>query len=199
LLNSLSQTVLRLTAPGIPDTYQGTELWDFSLVDPDNRRPVDFQRRRRLMNELDRRAEAGNLTGLCADLITNYQDGRVKLWTTMQALRMRRERGDLFHSGKYIPLYGDGARRDHIVAFARELNDQVAVVAVPRLPGIISGGIERAPLGDLWGDTTLPVPSKAAEFMENVFTGEKIRVGTGRTLLCREVFAHFPAALLVCG
>ena len=198
-LNSVAQRLLTITCPGNPDIYQGMELWDFSLVDPDNRRPVDFQRRREWMNELDRRAEAGNLPELCADLIANYQDGRIKLWTTMQALRMRRERRELFHAGKYIPLYGDGPRRDHVVAFARELNDQVALVAVPRLPCIFSGAIPRAPLGDLWADTSLPVPSKAAEFMENVFTGEKVRVGTGRTLLCREIFAHFPAALLVCG
>src|SRR5437588_1730428 len=98
-INSLAQRLLTITAPGNPDIYQGTELWDFSLVDPDNRRPVDYAMRERLLTELDRKAEAGNLPALCAELLENYQDGRVKLWTTMQALRLRRDRRDLFHPG----------------------------------------------------------------------------------------------------
>src|SRR5205807_3339217 len=101
-MNSLAQTTLKLMAPGNPDISQGTELWDFSLVDPDNRRPVDFALRERMLTELDRKAEAGNLPALCAELLENYQDGRVKLWTTMQALRLRRDRRDLFHPGRYL-------------------------------------------------------------------------------------------------
>ena len=94
-LNSLSQVLLKITSPGVPDFYQGTELWDLNLVDPDNRRPVDYALRERLLSELDRKAEAGNLPALCAELLENYQDGRIKLWTTMQALRLRRDRRDL--------------------------------------------------------------------------------------------------------
>ena len=87
-INSLAQRVLMLTSPGNPDIYQGTELWDFSLVDPDNRRPVDYAVRERMLTELDHRAEAGDLPSLCAELMSNYQDGRIKMWTTMQALRV---------------------------------------------------------------------------------------------------------------
>ncbi|MGC2742630.1 MAG: malto-oligosyltrehalose synthase, partial [Candidatus Angelobacter sp.] len=196
-INSLAQRVLMLTSPGNPDIYQGTELWDFSLVDPDNRRPVDYSLRERLLTELDRKAEAGNLPTLCAELLENYQDGRIKMWTTMQALRLRRDRRELFHPGHYQPMQATGEKQQHVVAFARERNNQVAIVAVPRLSYTVAGGAMRAPLAGLWERTELPVPSRCPEFLENVFTGEKIRVTAQRTLLCREVFAHFPVALLV--
>jgi (1->4)-alpha-D-glucan 1-alpha-D-glucosylmutase len=196
-INSLAQRVLMLTSPGNPDIYQGTELWDFSLVDPDNRRPVDYALRENMLAELDRRAEAGDLPALCAELINNYQDGRIKMWTTMQALRLRRDRRDLFHPGSYRPLRAMSDQQEHVVAFAREHNNQVAIVAVPRLSYTLAGGALRAPLAELWGKTELPVPPRSAEFLENVFTGEKIKVTAQRTLLCREVFAHFPVALLV--
>jgi (1->4)-alpha-D-glucan 1-alpha-D-glucosylmutase len=196
-INSLAQRVLMLTSPGNPDIYQGTELWDFSLVDPDNRRPVDYALRERYLTELDHKAETGNLSELCAELLNNYQDGRIKMWTTMQALRLRRDRRDLFHPGLYRPLQGVGAKQQHLVAFAREHNNQVAIVAVPRLSYSLAGGALRAPLARLWENTEIPVPPRSAEFLENVFTGEKIRVTPQRTLLCSEVFAHFPVALLV--
>jgi (1->4)-alpha-D-glucan 1-alpha-D-glucosylmutase len=196
-MNSLAQRVLMLTSPGNPDVYQGTELWDFSLVDPDNRRPVDYALRQRLLAELDRRADAGNLPALCAELLNNYQDGRIKMWTTMQALRLRRDRSDLFHPGRYRPLHAIGARQQHVVAFAREHNNHVAIVAVPRLSYTLAGGAIRPPLAGMWETTELPVPPRSPEFLENVFTGEKLKVSGQRTLLCSEVFAHFPVALLV--
>jgi (1->4)-alpha-D-glucan 1-alpha-D-glucosylmutase len=198
-VNSLAQRLLMIAAPGNPDIYRGMELWDFSLVDPDNRRPVDYERRRRMLQELDRRTEAGDLPSLCAELLGSFPDGRIKLWTTMQALRARRERRELFHLGGYAPLYALGAKREHMVAFAREHNGQVAIVAVPRLSFTLAAGSVRAPLGELWEDLELPVPPQAAEFLDSVFTGEKIRVTPERTLLGREIFAHFPVALLVCG
>jgi (1->4)-alpha-D-glucan 1-alpha-D-glucosylmutase len=198
-MNSLAQRLLMIGAPGNPDIYQGTELWDFSLVDPDNRRPVNYELRERMLSELDRRAEGRDLPGLCAELLRDYQDGRIKLWTTMQALRFRREHRELFQVGAYTPLHATGPKNDHIVAFAREHHDQVAIVAVPRLSYILAGGALTAPLGDLWETTELHVPSRTAEFVENIFTGARARVTAGRTLLCREIFAHFPVALLACG
>lgn len=198
-INSLAQRLLMITSPGNPDIYQGTELWDFSLVDPDNRRPVDYDLRQRLLTELDRRTEGGNLRELCAELLSNYQDGRIKMWTTMQALRLRRDRRDLFHLGSYRPLHGIGAKQQHVAAFAREHNDQVAIVAVPRFSYTLCAGAVRPPLGGLWQNTELPVPQRTAEFLENVFTGEKVRVSANRTLLCDELFAHFPVALLISG
>jgi (1->4)-alpha-D-glucan 1-alpha-D-glucosylmutase len=196
-INSLAQRVLMITSPGNPDIYQGTELWDLSLVDPDNRRPVDYELRQRLISELDHTAEAGNIPELCAELLKHYQDGRIKMWTTMQALRLRRDRRDLFHAGHYLPLQASGPKSKHVVAFGREHHHQVAIVAVPRLSYTLAGGAVRAPLAALWESTEIPVPPHTAEFLENVFTGEKVRVTAQRTLLCREVFAHFPVALLI--
>jgi (1->4)-alpha-D-glucan 1-alpha-D-glucosylmutase len=198
-INSLAQRLLMITSPGNPDIYQGTELWDFALVDPDNRRPVDYGLRQRLLTELDRRAESGNLPALCAELLSHYQDGRIKMWTTMQALRVRRDRRDLFHLGGYRPLNAAGPKQQHVVAFAREHNNHVAIAAVPRLSYTLAGGALSAPLGGLWQNTEIPVPPRTAEFLENVFTGEKIRVSANRTLLCHELFAHFPVALLIGG
>jgi (1->4)-alpha-D-glucan 1-alpha-D-glucosylmutase len=198
-INSLAQRLLMMASPGNPDIYQGMELWDFSLVDPDNRHAVDYERRRRMLQELDRRAEAGDLPALCAELLGSFPDGRIKMWTTMQALRARREHRELFHAGSYTPLYALGAKREHMVAFAREHQGRVAIVAVPRLSFTLAAGAVRPPLGELWEDTVLPVPPQAAEFMDAAFTGEKIRVTPERTLLGREIFAHFPVALLVCG
>lgn len=196
-INSLAQRVLMITSPGNPDIYQGTELWDFSLVDPDNRRPVDYALREQVLTELDRQTETGDLPALCAEMLDNYQDGRIKMWTTMQALRLRRDRRDLFHPGHYRPLHATGTKQQHLVAFAREHNNQVAIVAVPRLSYTLTGGAMRAPLAALWENTEIPVPPRCAEFLENVFTGEKIKVTAQRTLLCSEVFAYFPVALLV--
>lgn len=198
-VNSLAQRVLMIAAPGNPDIYQGMEMWDLSLVDPDNRHPVDYGLRQRLLSELDHRAESGSLTTLCAELLATYQDSRIKLWTTMQALRMRRDRRELFHAGKYTPLSGSGPKSEHLVAFAREHEGQVAIVAVPRFSYLLAGGTMRHPLGDLWNTTELPVPAHTAEFLDNVFTGEKVKVTPHRTLLCRELFAHFPVALLISG
>jgi len=195
-INSLAQRLLMITAPGNPDIYQGTELWDLSLVDPDNRRPVDYEARQRLLSELDRKAEGGNLVQLCAELLQNYTDGRIKMWTTAQALRFRRDRAALFQIGKYLALQASGTKRDHVISFARDHEGQVAIVAVPRLPYTLSDGAMRAPLGEIWEDTEIPVPSHTPEFLENIFTGETIKVTSNRTVLCREIFAHFPVALL---
>ncbi|HSM86520.1 MAG TPA: malto-oligosyltrehalose synthase, partial [Candidatus Limnocylindrales bacterium] len=196
-INSLAQRVLMIASPGNPDIYQGAELWDLSLVDPDNRRPVDFNLRERLLVDLDHSTEENDPLRLCAELLADYQDGRIKLWTTMQALRLRRERSELFHAGSYTPLFASEPKRDHVVAFARERNGQIAIAAVPRLSHTLAGGALRPPLGELWDTSELQVPSRSADFLENVFTGEKIKVSPNRTLLCREIFAHFPVALLV--
>jgi len=198
-INSLAQRLLMIAAPGNPDIYQGTELWDFSLVDPDNRRRVDYTPRLEFLRDLDHRAEAGDLPGLCADLLANFHDGRIKLWTTMQAMRLRRQHRELFHEGSYTPLPAAGAKSEHVVAFAREHQGHLAVVAVPRLSLTLAAGEIRPPLGELWETTEIPLPATAHESMDSVFDGEKVRVTAERTLLCSEVFAHFPVALLVCG
>ena len=121
LLNSLSQTLLKLASPGVPDTYQGTELWDFSLVDPDNRRPVDYERRRRMLRDLRSAAETpgGDLRELARDLVAAKEDGRIKLFVTYRTLQCRRDHPGLLSAGEYIPLAAEGSKAAHLFAFAR--------------------------------------------------------------------------------
>jgi (1->4)-alpha-D-glucan 1-alpha-D-glucosylmutase len=132
-INSIAQTLLKITVPGVPDIYEGTELWELSLVDPDNRRPVDFALRSRMLEDLKRAAANEQLPALCQEFLSHFHDGRLKLWTVMHALNYRREHADLFQNGSYIPLHGTGDAKDHLVAFARERSGESVVVAAPRL------------------------------------------------------------------
>lgn len=201
--NSLSQVLLKLTCPGVPDFYQGCELWNLSLVDPDNRRPVDYEHRRALLADLRQRAEQAetDLTGLAQELVRSPGDGRVKLYLTWRGLHFRREHGPVFLDGSYQPLEAAGEKKDHVCAFARWLEDQAVVVAVPRLVIGLTGGVERAPLGpEVWGQTKLLLPPEdAGRRYRNVYTGEVLAAGQhngGAVLPLAAVFAHFPAALL---
>lgn len=195
-LNSLSQTLLKITAPGVPDTYQGNELWDFSLVDPDNRRPVDYGVRRKMIDALSSQAQdRGCLPVLCDDLLAHFDDGRIKLWTTMRALNFRREHASLFQAGAYVPVHAAGENADHVVAFARERNGESVITAVPRLVYALMKGDANASVGPAWSDMELTVTRSSTDY-ENIFTGEVLKSSNARTLLGREVFAHFPVALL---
>jgi (1->4)-alpha-D-glucan 1-alpha-D-glucosylmutase len=204
-INSLAQAVLRITSPGVPDTYQGTELWDFSLVDPDNRRPVNFAQRKEILEELAGRS-SGDLLALSSDLLTDISSdaGNIKLFTTMRALRFRRENPELFRLAPYLPIDAVGDKQEHIISFARELasrpssngNAQMAIVVVPRFSYTLMKGRTAPPIGDAWGNTELLVPQHAPNYFENVLTGEMVRVTSQRTLQCREVFANFPIAVL---
>ncbi|MBV9144551.1 MAG: malto-oligosyltrehalose synthase, partial [Acidobacteria bacterium] len=178
-INSLAQTTLKLTSPGNPDIYQGTELWDFSLVDPDNRRPVDYALRRSVLAQLHSQAvkahEENPATPLCADLLENFQDGRIKLWVTTRALEFRREHPDLFHKGSYVPLESS-VLNQHLCSFARILgtngSKQVAIVAVPRFLYTLTGGNTSMPSPEVWDEATIQLPVEAPDEFENIFTGE---------------------------
>ena len=195
MFNSLAQVLLKVTSPGVPDIYQGQETWDLSLVDPDNRRAVDFETRQALLNSLLPRSEGPDRAQLCADLLASYRDGRIKLWTTLQALRFRSRSGELFRAGNYIPLRAAGAKHEHLAAFARELNWRMALTVVPRFVYTLLGGKQDLPLGGVWGDTELVLPGNSPDRFENVFTGETVECRGGR-VLCRELFRSFPLALL---
>jgi (1->4)-alpha-D-glucan 1-alpha-D-glucosylmutase len=178
---SLAQLVLKLTVPGVPDIYQGGELWDFSLVDPDNRRPVDFALRQRL-------AEA--VCGATpADLARGWQDGREKLFVAARLLGLRRDQPELFASGDYQPLeVSEGRNADRLCAFARQHAGMALTVAVPRLVyGLFR---DREPAD--WGATELALPSPGP--WRNVFTGAMFdgRVRIGAAELC----AGFPVVVL---
>ena len=169
-LNSLSQVVLKVCSPGVPDFYQGTELWDFSLVDPDNRRPVDYERRRSLLRS----------TPPHPVLLRNWKDGRVKLFVTRRSLEIRARHIESFR-GAYSPV---ATGTDNAVAFTR---GERILVAVPRLTTQLCKP-PHLPLGDVWGDQTLAIGGT----WRNVFTGEE---AGGERLPLRDVFATFPVAI----
>ena len=195
--NSVAQMLLKITSPGVPDIYQGTELWDFSLVDPDNRRPVDFALREQLLVQLIERSQTNELPSLCCEMLASYSDGRLKMWTLLRAMNFRREHPQLFRKGAYLPLEVIGPKKDHVFAFARveEAADEIAVIAVPRFSYTLAGGVLRPPVGELWKDTALQLRSAHTRFVD-AFTGKVLEADTQRILLCRELFADFPLALL---
>jgi (1->4)-alpha-D-glucan 1-alpha-D-glucosylmutase len=205
--NALSQVLLKLTAPGMPDTYQGTELWDFSLVDPDNRRAVDYQLRSWLLSGLKRRISQGEDRVLLAhELLDNSFDGRIKLYTINRILTFRRDYHALFAEGDYAPLDASGEQQDFLFAFARTLargskSSHEMVVVVPRLLVGLTDGEEQPPLGEkVWKDTRLHLPhAQAGQSYENLFTGEKLTTSEQQDMVglaMADVCAHFPVALL---
>ena len=198
-LGSLAQVLVKITAPGVPDFYQGTELWDLSLVDPDNRRPVDFAHRRRLLAEMEAALAAGGEPGaLAAELLKTFEDGRVKMYVIRQALAFRRANAGLFARGRYRPLEIRGPFADHVCAFARVGKEGAAITVVPRL--LARRGIEGAPVGpEYWADTAIEVPREVGELFRNVLTGERpatTSAGEGGLLSMGEALAGFPIALL---
>ena len=201
-LNSLAQLLIKITVPGVPDFYQGSELWDFRLVDPDNRGPVDFKKRVRLLAELQRQEEQRGRLDLIRDLLNHWQDGRIKLFVTSRALNFRRDHRELFLEGAYQPLQATGARNENVFAFVRHIGDTWAVTAVPRFVTKLAPA-GRPPTGEnLWAASALLLPKGAPADWVNVLTGERVKACAakqGRSLPLAEVFGKFPVALLTSG
>jgi (1->4)-alpha-D-glucan 1-alpha-D-glucosylmutase len=191
-LNSLSQVLLKITTPGVPDFYQGTELWDFSLVDPDNRRPIDFVKRQNLLNSMILEKPTVD------EMLASWQDGRIKLYVTFKTLDCRREYSSLFQKGEYIPLRVAGKRQECVCTFARRYGNRWALIAVPRFFTKLSKPGE-FPLGrTAWQDDSILLPRKSPQRWDNVFTHETIEIpATGKAMNLADVFRTFPLALLV--
>lgn len=198
MTNSLAQLALKMASPGVPDFYQGTELWDWSLVDPDNRRPVDFETRKRWLEELEplyKPAQDSELPGRRAALrqITRqWEDGRIKLLMTLLGLRYRKSYPDLFLKGSYIPLKIVGELADHAVAFARDYEQEKLIVVVPRL-------MARCKLHTpLWESTRVQLPAAwGAITGRNLFTGETIHAtsAVSASEIClNDLFGSLPVA-----
>lgn len=216
-LNSLAQLLLKITSPGVPDFYQGMELWNFSLVDPDNRRPVDFETRARMLSALQEQEAAVGLQALVQELLANWRDGRIKLFVTYKALNCRRDNRELFASGGYLPLQATEPQNGHVCAFARRQGARWVLTAVPRLIARIQGVSEKRrgdhipeinpPLGEAaWGEGALILPDDSPERWDNLLTGETLHTcatdadNSGkagvRTFRLASVFNTFPVALL---
>ncbi len=176
--DGLSQTLLKLVCPGVPDIYQGAELWDYSMVDPDNRRPVDYSKRRALLANI-RAKEGQNRVALAAELLGRAETGEIKLYTIYRALGLRRAHEDLFAHGTYVPLEVRGAKAEHVVAFLRQHGGLTVLAVVPRLIVSLVGGAEHAPMGKaIWGETQIVLPADLpAGAWENVFTGAQVAPG----------------------
>ena len=202
--NSLAQLVLKTVCPGVPDYYMGSELWHYSLVDPDNRRPVDFTRRMELPAELQQRETD---EALPRELLQSWDDGRIKLYVTWKALNLRRNKARFFSHGKYLPLDATGTAQEHVCALARHNEGDWVVAAMPHLPLRLLSEVSaaaltaalaevKAPTGrEYWTDTALHLPRAAPYRWQNIFSAE-ILSADRQILPLESVFSIFPVALL---
>jgi (1->4)-alpha-D-glucan 1-alpha-D-glucosylmutase len=190
--NSLAQVVLKLTSPGVADTYQGAELWCFDFCDPDNRRPVDYDLRRAHLASLRRDADKADERALAAGLLDGFEDGRIKMMICRTLLRLRRDAPSLVVGGSYEELRASGHAEEHVVAFAREGCGRRLVTATARWSQALVHGADRWSLGDAWGDGRLPLA--AGQYLE-VLTGQ-VLTSAGSVAL-RDLFAVLPVAVLL--
>ncbi len=198
LLNSLAQTLIKLVSPGVPDIYQGCELWQFNLVDPDNRRPVDFNYRRKLLAEVKSivNAPLEQWSLRLQPLVKEMTDSRIKLYTYWQSLTLRARWPEVFRDGNYLPLKVHGEHAAHAFAFARCCGNRYIIALVPRLVARLLGEKDILPMGsEVWGNTALVVPIELADTeWDNVLTGERYRATNKLEL--GQLLAHFPICLL---
>jgi (1->4)-alpha-D-glucan 1-alpha-D-glucosylmutase len=189
--NSLSQLTLKATSPGFPDIYQGNELWDFSLADPDNRRAVDFDLRQRYVEQVSA-ISSTELSGL----VEQWRDARIKMLVTERILRSRREASEPFLSGEYLSLEVRGTHRDNVVAFARRSNDLWSVTVVPRLTTRLVAP-EVAPVGaDVWENTFIVLPDNAPSTWVDIVTGENLEIANRAEVRVGTVLKRVPVAVL---
>jgi len=203
IVNALSQVVLKIASPGVPDFYQGTELWDFNLVDPDNRRPVDFLRRAQMLDSVDAvlALPAAQRRNALGRLIATLPSGALKLLITAAALRFRSARPDLFLEGAYLPLDVDATVEARVVAFARR-NDaaNVALAIAPHLVSTLVSADRPLPTGDIWRTSRVLLPPALATLtFTDIFTGathRPVTTGSGSWLFVGQVLDLLPVALL---
>ena len=191
MVNALSQTLLKITSPGVPDLYQGSELWDLRLVDPDNRRQIDYARREVALKDIASLDSAESLRSL----LENWQDGKIKLHLIRKALRFRRDHADLFHEGEFIPLQVTGCHARNVVAFLRRTSGAAALVVCPRwLAEVAEDELKRLD----WCDTRLTLPADSADTWKNVLSQSQVKVAVqdgARTLMMADLLRDFPVAL----
>jgi (1->4)-alpha-D-glucan 1-alpha-D-glucosylmutase len=163
-VNSLTQLFLKLTSPGVPDIYQGNEIWDFSLVDPDNRRPVDYELRRQMLSCLSKSAPE--------ELLQNWPDGRIKMFLTQRTLRFRSRHTELFRTGDYLPIRASGTFAESCISFARKRGEEWIMVIAPRL----SARVGFPPVGDRWQDTFVELPAiLSGNNAHEIFTNRRLQ------------------------
>jgi (1->4)-alpha-D-glucan 1-alpha-D-glucosylmutase len=199
MLNGLSQTLLKIISPGVPDFYQGSELWDFRLVDPDNRRPVDFSKRQAALAGM-RTAQPSLCICVARDLAQQWRDGRIKLYVIWRALNYRRQNAELFSRGEFVSLAASGARQGHISAYCRRRGEQLALVVLPRWFAAVPPSASRPSADDFWAGTEISLPDSSSTRWRNIFTGEDLcaspTASARQSLPIAELFCNFPVAML---
>jgi len=200
MLNSLAQTLLKLTVPGVPDLYQGNELWEFNLVDPDNRRAIDYPARERMLRRLmtSSRLECGARSRYAQELAAKMEDSRIKMYVIWKGLNLRKSQPLIFQDGDYLPLRATGEKASHVIALARITGESCLLVAVPRLSARLVGKQLCLPIGaEVWGETELRLPDLVQNSFRNLFTGELLSIEAGKPLPLSSILAVFPVALLM--
>jgi (1->4)-alpha-D-glucan 1-alpha-D-glucosylmutase len=192
--NAIARVVVHLTAPGVPDLYQGDELWFRALVDPDNRRPVDWAARERALDALHDVLPAGADIdpARLADWCTRLEDDGLKLYLTARLLRMRREHSALMSHGTYEPIAAEGRQAEHVLSFRREYRGEARIIVVPRLTSGLEGPV---PVGSAWADTVLRLPTEGAQEWRCQLGGQVVQCSQG-ALPLPEVLARLPVAVL---
>ena len=196
--NSLSQLLLKLTCPGVPDIYQGCEKWNFRLVDPDNRQPVDYEVQQNTLEELNRKIKLDSRSEICRSLLRGQKNGMIKTFILKSVLNFRRSNQDLFNFGNYVPIKTNGMLSDNIIAFARRHAGREIIVVVPRFLSRVVD-LEQYPVGPVWKNTWLELPTMNGRRYENLFTHEEVQTESKQNkniLKISEVFSQFPFALL---
>ena len=193
MITSLAMQLLKLTSPGVPDLYQGTELWDFSLVDPDNRRPVDFSIRRAMLAQIDASQTSTE------EMLNRFESGLVKMFVTRRVLQLRQQLPDLFAGGDYIPLQVIGDRKDHVIAYARRQEETTLIVVVPRLVRrLMRGGDGKGIASGAWGSTRIRLPEGFGfGAAVDIFTGESWSAEPNGELFVADLLDQFPVACLM--
>ncbi len=196
MINGLSQTLLKIAAPGVADFYQGSELWDLRLVDPDNRGAVDFDKRMAILETITN-AEAVESGRELHDLVQHWQDGRIKMYLIWRAVHFRGEHQDLFREGELVPIQVAGRYGRNVIAFLRRRGEESALVVVPRFLSQVCAAI--CPISDVdWGDTTLILPQEAPREWNSVLTRTRLasqKKDSGMSLMVNDLLRDFPVAL----
>ena len=196
MANGLAQALIKMASPGVPDFYQGSDLWDFRLVDPDNRQPVDFEVRKTVLTKL--RALDESPSPAYIEVAKGWRDGGIKLYVIWKALQQRAQHPELYSDGEFLTLDARGKRAEHVCAFARRLQTSWAVIVVPRWLARAGFPLPPQGTGQFWGDTAVQLPKAAPAQWKNVLTNGIVKVEgkNGRRVIHLAELGHFPVALL---
>jgi (1->4)-alpha-D-glucan 1-alpha-D-glucosylmutase len=198
MLNSLAQVLVKMTSPGVPDFYQGCDLWDLRLVDPDNRGPVDFDHRATVLDEIEKRSKQDR-SRLVGELVQNWDDGRIKLYLIWRILNLRRTYPRVFLDGQFVPMKAIGKRANNLVAYARRKRDIWIMTVVPRWMARSQAPLTLPRSQEFWVGSHIVLPPNAPQSCMNVLTGETVKarqLQKAKRLSLPDVFGNLPVAVL---